>query len=139
MKFGWRKLHASLALAAALTGCVATGTKVSNEQALEFVRGSTTVRDVVAKLGQPTSRVTLANGESMLLYQYGEVQYRAATFVPIVGLFAGGADVRSNSVSFRFDAEGKLIDHTSAESQQGVGTGIASGNVQGRVPDQPKN
>lgn len=117
------------AVAVAVAGCAASGVKVSEAQINALQKGVTTADEVVHRFGSPTSRLRTSDGATTLVYSYAESSVRAATFVPVVNLFAGGADVRAQSVVLRFGPDGKLIDYTSSSTQTGTGTGIAAGNV----------
>lgn len=132
-----KKVLAGIAVLALIAGCAATGVKVSDEQLAKLKKGETTRSEVLATLGKPTMQMKLADGTSLLTYSYFEYSTRPATFIPIVGAFAGGADSRSNSVSLRFDANDKLIDNTSMSSEYGTGMGAAAGAI-APVEQQPR-
>lgn len=66
-----------------------------------------------------------ADGTTMLMYVYSEVSTRPSTFIPIVGAFVGGMDTKSNSVTLRFDKDGKLLYYSSSEIALGTASGIA--------------
>lgn len=122
--------------ALALTGCVSHGVQVSAEKVAQFKPGVTTEADVVAALGQP-STVTSANGQRIITYSGAQAQARPASFIPIVGLFAGGADVRYSMTMFKFGADGKLIDTSQTNGASGASTGFAAGTMP-PVADQPR-
>ena len=122
----------------ALAGCAATGVKVSEAQLSALHKGQTTVQETVALLGEPTSRVSPGDGSTTLVYVYAESKIRASSFVPIVGAFAGGSDVRSSMATLHFDAAGKLDNITSSSSQYGTGTGLAAGQVEPGQVQQPR-
>ena len=103
-------------LAAFVGGCASTGTKVETAQVNQFKRGVTTQADVIAALGEPNTRATLEDGSSQIGYVHAEMTTKAATFIPIVGMFAGGMDTQSNAVNFIFDANGKLKSTSSSSS-----------------------
>lgn len=132
-----RYLLASIAFAAALGGCAASGVKVSDDQLGSFVVGTTTEADVLGRLGTPTTRTRNSDGTVVLQYVYAEAQVRAATFVPIVGLFAGGTDVKSNAVNLTFGPDGKLKSSSSTASSYGTGMGASSGTT-GTATQQPR-
>ena len=133
-----QNIRAALVAMLALVGCAATGVKVSDDQLAGLRKGESTVEQVTAALGPPTTKTRLSNGMTILHYVYAEARVRGATFIPIVGAFAGGSDVRSNVAILRFDSAGKLIDVTSSESQRGTGTGFSAGPITpGQVP-QPR-
>lgn len=98
---------AALALALLLSGCATVGKEVSRDQMSGFKEGQTTQEEVISRLGQPTL-ITNSTDRTIMVYSFTHAQARPASFIPIVGLFAGGADVRSSSASFVFGKDGKL-------------------------------
>jgi outer membrane protein assembly factor BamE (lipoprotein component of BamABCDE complex) len=121
-----------------LAGCAATGVQVKPEQLSKFERGKTTYQEVVASLGKPNFTSMTADGARTATYFYAESSVQAATFIPIVGAFAGGADTRSNSVMMTFDRHGVLQNYTSSEGAMGTGTGFSAGTSVERVQNQPR-
>lgn len=73
----------------------------------------------------------------MLIYSFSHAQARPASFIPVVGLFAGGADVRSSSVVLTFDRLGILLDYSVHRSATGMGTGLSAGSYQAPDTSQP--
>ena len=73
-----------------------------------FKPGITTYARVETAMGEPTSVNMLQDGSRAVACGYSRVQTNAATFIPIVGLFAGGADVHSESVAFTFGPDGVM-------------------------------
>ncbi len=116
-----------LALATIITACAATGVKVDPSQTASFKPGQTTYAEVIAKLGPPTSQTQIGTGQRFISYTYARSAARPETFIPIVGAFVGGADTQAQSVMFRFDANGVLVDTTSSSHQMGSGTGFMAG------------
>ena len=98
-----------------VSGCATSGTLVSEKQTMEFQEGVTTEQEIREKLGEPTTIVTSGKGRT-LIYTGATYQTKAATFVPIVGLFAGGADTRSTSVTFIIGPDGKMQEMTRSET-----------------------
>ncbi|NQW81079.1 MAG: hypothetical protein HQ445_07880 [Polaromonas sp.] len=98
----------------ALSACASSGVRVSSDAAASFKTGESTEADIVAKLGKPTG-VFITNGVRMIQYAGMQYQTRAATFIPVVGLFAGGADMQMSQVLFQFDAQGKLAKTATSE------------------------
>jgi hypothetical protein len=116
-----------LCIALTLIGCASYGVQVKTEQLSSFKRGETTIEEVIAKLGKPTTISTKMDGTKEIAYIYSHAQARPETFIPYVGVFVGGVDARSSSVILTFDAEGKLTNFTSSEGQMGMSTGITGG------------
>jgi len=110
-----------------LSACGATsGAKVSQEQSSQFSKGKTTMDQVVASLGKPNSKTTKDDGDVLIQYVYVNTSVRGATFIPIVGLFAGGADTETEVSGFTFDKNGILKEITKRESSHGAS--LAGGN-----------
>ena len=122
-----------------LSACATVGREIKTEQLAELKKGETTVEQVVAKLGPPTSTSMNASGQRTLSYFFAHAQARPASFIPIVGAFAGGADSRSAVVVFIFGPDGKMMDYHASESSFGSGYGLAAGNyhAQPGSADQP--
>lgn len=128
-----------LPLALALSGCTSTGVQVDENALTSFEKGKTTINDVVARLGQPTSNILLNTGHRVIAYTYVQAQARPESFIPIIGPLVGGADSRFSSVSLTFDGNGILQSYSSTRSQFGTATGVAAGaTADDRIQDQPR-
>lgn len=106
-----------------LAGCAASGTQISEQAAMQFKEGVTTDAQIIAKLGQPTS-VSIYAGKRMLSYSGTQVKVKAASFIPIVGAFVGGADSQITIATYQIGSNGVLekIMYTSAGSGSRMGT-----------------
>ena len=125
--------------ALALGGCTSTGVQVDESALTSFQKGKTTINDVVAKLGQPTSNMLMDSGQRVIVYSYIQAQARPESFIPIIGPLVGGADSRFSNVSLTFDQNGILKTYSSTQSQFGSSNGVASGATpDDRVQDQPR-
>lgn len=125
------KSIATTLLIFALAGCAASGTQVSEQAALQFKEGETTEKQIVAKLGRPNS-VTIVEGKRLISYIGSQVQIKGASFIPIVGLFAGGADVQMTMATFHIDSNGVLekVSYTSGDAGTRNGTTPAETTAQ---------
>lgn len=119
-----------------LSACAASGVRVKPEHLSGFETGKTTPTDVIAKLGQPTSRSLSADGSQMLIYNYTAYQARPESFIPLIGPLVGGADVETSMVWLQFGPDGKLAHYTANGSAVGSGTNLTSPPTP-RTPDQP--
>lgn len=117
-------LAASLGL---LSACATSGTRVDQAQLGQFKPGVTTVADIESALGKPQSTNLASDGTRSIGYLYSHAQVKGATFIPIVGIFAGGATAQGSSVIFRFDTAGRLIDYHA--SQQDVDVNSVGGST----------
>jgi hypothetical protein len=100
-----RKLLILLGVVLGLAGCASSGTQVSMNTASKFKEGVTTENEIVAVLGRPSS-VTITSGQKSIVYSGGQCQTKAATFIPVIGIFAGGMDCQSSSIVFLLDGNG---------------------------------
>ncbi len=110
-----------------LAACASAGKKVDQETVSKFVKGKTTYAEVVQQLGKPTSSTIKSDGTRTAMYVYSQTQMKAATFIPIVGAFAGGSDTESTTTTLNFDKNTVLIDYTASESGLSGGSGFTSG------------
>jgi hypothetical protein len=120
--------HATIALcvlALGLTGCMSSGREVTYQEAAQFQKGVTTESEVIARLGQPNSIARLGDGTTIIVYAHIEASPDAVDYVPVVGLFAGGASAHSTTVTFTFGTDGRLRDYTSATANSVVHSGLA--------------
>lgn len=113
-----------------LSGCVSMGTPVSDSQMSMLKNGVTTESDVIARLGQPNGVGKTSDGKKVLTYNYAHASPTAISFVPIVGLFAGGSNVQSTIVTLNFDQAGILQDYSSTQTQTNGGIGMSSTGYQ---------
>jgi 20S proteasome alpha/beta subunit len=112
-----------LAAMTVLAGCAATGTQLSQSAALQFKEGQSTEAEVIAKLGPPTSTV-VSGGMKTLVYTGGQYQVKPATFIPIVGAMAGGADYSATSAVYQFDSAGVLVRASYSSTGSGSRMGV---------------
>ncbi|MBP6013481.1 MAG: hypothetical protein KBA31_14745 [Alphaproteobacteria bacterium] len=128
-----------LPLALAISGCTSTGVQVDESALTSFEKGTTTISDVIARLGKPTSNILLNTGQRIIGYTYIQAQARPESFIPIIGPLVGGADSHFSNVSLTFDQNGVLQSYASTQSQFGSANGVASGAAtDDRVQDQPR-
>jgi hypothetical protein len=109
-----------------LSSCASAGTNVDPAKVATFERGRTTIYQVEAALGPPNATTTLADGSQVDVYSYVHAQARPETFIPIVGPLVGGADARSQTVSFVFGPDGVLRSGSSSRSQIESGFGLSA-------------
>ena len=100
-------------------GCASIGNpKVADfNPATQIEYGKTTKAEIIAMLGEPNSKTYGPNGEEDWGYTYVQYQVKPATFIPVVGIFAGGSDVSGRNLIFIFDKNGVLQKQGSGESQ----------------------
>jgi outer membrane protein assembly factor BamE (lipoprotein component of BamABCDE complex) len=116
----------SLAALSLLVGCASAGTQVDPAKVATFQRGHTTAAEVQAVLGPPNTSTVAPDGSIMFVYVHARSQVRAATFIPYIGPFVGGADVSSQMVSFTFSPDGVLRGGSNSATQIGSGMGLTA-------------
>ncbi|WP_158913859.1 hypothetical protein [Caulobacter sp. S45] len=106
---------AALAVAMAVAGA-ASAADITDDQIAALKIGATTYSEIVAQFGKPMSVETSSDGSKTITYNSSHTHVKAATFVPIVGMFAGGArgDVSTNR--FEFNADGVLTKTWQSET-----------------------
>lgn len=133
------KTIAAAVLAVSLAGCASSGVRVNEQHLNSLEPGKSTLAETVSLLGAPTTRIRNADGTTTIMYVYAEAQTKAATFIPIVGLFAGGVDTNTSSVMLQFDKDGILTTQTTSDSAMGTAMGVAAQPSASQSPAEVKN
>jgi outer membrane protein assembly factor BamE (lipoprotein component of BamABCDE complex) len=91
-----------------LLGCASYGNKqITQQETVEKIEiGKTTKADVKALLGEPAEVIFSDNGDEDWAYIYSKSTVRATSFIPVVGIVAGGADTKTSTLKVRFNKEG---------------------------------
>lgn len=109
----------SVVYACFLVGCVSTDQVIKPEDISDFKLGVTTLQQVVARLGTPSSKSRLPDGSTFLVYAFTEPQSAATQWMPVIAPFVGGANPRSSSISFQFGTDGILNASNTVSSRLG--------------------
>lgn len=99
--------------------------------------GTTTYDEVVARFGKPVQLERSSDGTRTLTYTMIKTHTKLATFVPVVGLFAGGAKGSVVTDRFSFGPDGRLSNvwASDAEIECGIFGGCGSaGQAQASAP-----
>ena len=107
-----------------LISCTTVGNKeiTDSSKTSQIIEGKTTKADVLALLGEPNHVSNMLDGQEVWLYSYGRFTTRPATYIPIVGLFAGGGDMKTKSLSLIFDEKGILKKTSKGQIKGGGGS-----------------
>lgn len=118
------KIILCILASALLCGCASVGNNFDSRKVSEIKKGETTEPQLVALFGQPAQRGINEDGLVKLTWVYSESTVKGATFIPIVGAFAGGANVKTKMLTVRLDQSGKVsgYDYSGGETQAGSGT-----------------
>lgn len=120
-----------------LAGCAATGVQVSQEAATQFKEGQTTEAQITEKLGAPTS-TSIQGKVKTISYVGSQFRTNAASFIPFIGLFAGGSDYKTSVAAYQIDERGvlqKIIYSTHVGSSR---MGTTPAEMQAREPSAVK-
>lgn len=85
-------------------GCASWGNEQIRDQSVisQIQPGTTTKEEIRTLIGEPTEITFSDNGDETWKYVLSKTQMRASSFIPIVGLFTGGADMQSYTLTIRF-------------------------------------
>lgn len=121
------KVLLAITLILTLAGCASYGKRVDRTYADQLQKGVTTESEVLSALGQPMSVSYNSNGEKTLHYVHVKSQTKAISFVPIVGLFAGGADTESTTFLIIIDKDTGIVkDWNYSQSNSSMDTGVTA-------------
>jgi outer membrane protein assembly factor BamE (lipoprotein component of BamABCDE complex) len=88
-----------------------------------IVDGKSTKADVQTAYGDPNDTSFTDGGNEIWKYTYAYATPTAASFVPVVGIFAGGANVDKKTLVILFDKSGVVVKHTMSSSHEQVKRG----------------
>ena len=113
---------------ALIAGCASAGNEKVRTETMDTVsakvtKGVTTKNQVKALYGEPGSVSLTDAGSEVWHYEYAHAVANGASYVPIVGLFAGGANVTKNEVVFIFDKDNVMQNYTVHASESMVHRG----------------
>jgi outer membrane protein assembly factor BamE (lipoprotein component of BamABCDE complex) len=122
------RLIVVIALASGLSACVSAGNQVLKTADAEtvshsIVDGQSTKASVQASFGDPNDTSFTDGGNDVWKYSYAYGTPKAATFIPIVGIFAGGMDVDKKTLVILFDKSGVVVKHTMSVSHEQIQRG----------------
>lgn len=104
-----------------LAGCMTVGTKVDPNVVNTFQPGVTTISDAEAKLGQPNQVTHDSDGQTIVVYVYIKSHASGASYIPIVGIFAGKGISDNVSTSLTFDKQGRFVKSTTSQGHTEAG------------------
>jgi len=115
-----QKMVLVLVVMVSFLGCATAGNKQIAEASTvsKIEEGKSTKTDVRALVGEPTKVNFRADNTELWEYVYKRGQVRPATFIPVVGWFAGGVDVTGSTLTVLFNKDNVV---------QKVGSGRISG------------
>lgn len=118
-----------LAIVALITGCASAGKNYDSRKVTDIKKGETTEAELVGMFGKPETRGINSEGSVTLTWLYSEAHVKGATFVPLVGMFAGGVNSKTKTLLVRLDSSGKVASYDYS------GGGFETSNAPGRDPE----
>jgi len=132
MKYATRAL--ALCFLAGLAGCSSinneSGVQMSQDKVALIKKGVSTRADVETLLGPPMHVAMMPDGKRILSYTYTSTKVEghatAASYIPYVGLFAGGAkgegQTRVQSLQVMLNAQGVVDDYEFSDNTRNTTT-----------------
>lgn len=111
-----------------VTGCASVGRKLDESKIDQIKKGKTTRQEVLALVGSPDQMTHNGSGETTFTYLYARATATPATYIPIVGAFAGGANVQHQMLMVTFGSDGFVKDFISSYGATESGTGMSTGS-----------
>ena len=106
--------------ACASAGNMAIKEENENSVSSRIVEGKSTKQEVVAAYGQPSSSTFTDGGNEIWTYSYAHAYATGASYIPIIGIFAGGTNIQSKTLVIMFDKANIVVRFSMRESQQEV-------------------
>lgn len=119
-----------------VAGCATVGRKLDQSK-VEQIKTGSTQEDVTRLVGSPDRILRDAAGGSQWSYMFTIATPKPENFVPVVNLFASGANVRQQSLDLFFNASGVVTNLIQSTSATGVGVGASSGSAPSKESMRP--
>lgn len=123
------KVAEALLIFIVLSGCASTSgnQSINNETqqsiASKIFKGRTTEAEVLSLYGEPTGKNFVDSNKERWLYSLVKSKMTAATYIPIIGLFSNGTEMKAKSLSILFE-NGKVAKWSLSEGNDSVHNGI---------------
>jgi len=123
------KVAGSLLTIIVLSGCASTAgnQSIKNETqqsiASKIIKGRTTKQDISREFGDPTRKTTVDTNQDMWFYSIMNSNMSVMSYIPIVGIFSNGTDMKSKALTVTFQGD-KVANWTFSESNDTVHTGL---------------
>jgi outer membrane protein assembly factor BamE (lipoprotein component of BamABCDE complex) len=101
-------MYKSLFLLIFLVGCATAGNKIGMDKISQIKEGVTTKQEIVGLFGNPNADTLNGDGKEILMYVYGKYRAKPSTYIPIIGLMAGGGNMEQQALQILIDKNGKV-------------------------------
>ena len=123
-----KKILALALMASLIAGCASYGRKLDESAVDKIKKGETTRAEVLKSLGSPDQMTRNGSGDVTFQYMYVRATAKASSFIPIVGAFAGGANVQNQMVMVTFGQDGVVKDLISTYGANEMDSGLNTGS-----------
>jgi outer membrane protein assembly factor BamE (lipoprotein component of BamABCDE complex) len=139
----WLRASALVVLALGVVGCASSGNEVLKSQDATAVNqsiidGQTTREQVQLTYGQPSRVTFLSEKNEMWTYAWARASAQGQNFIPIVGVFARGYDVRAKELVVVFNEKNVVVRHAMTDNTRVVKAGLGNSGSEPPAPVQPK-
>ena len=107
-----------------LVGCASVGNEMNMADMNSIEKGKTTRQELIEMFGAPYSVGLNEDGNPTAIWVYSEARNTPQNFVPVVGLFAGRMETRTQQLVVIFDENDVVKSFTFNESDSPIKTGI---------------
>ncbi len=107
-----------------LAGCATVGKEIQADSLNKIHKGITTEKEVISLLGNPQTKTIGSDGKIIMLYQYTKVKNRTVNFIPVVGLLAGGMDMRTQMLTILIGENDKVDNFTLNDANTDINSGL---------------
>jgi len=111
-----------LGVALLCSGCWSYGAKIDDTKLAQIERGKSTRADVEALIGKPATVDFTDSGLEKWIYLHSRSQMRAASLIPVIGIVAGGADTKTETLTVLFNTGGVVMSYGKGEWAGGGGS-----------------
>lgn len=111
-----------------LVGCATVGRKLDPAAVEKIEKGKTTRQEVIELIGSPDQMTRDGDGNVTFSYMYVRATAKAESFIPVVGAFAGGANVQNQMVMVIFGPDSVVKDVISTYGATESGVGLSAGS-----------
>jgi hypothetical protein len=88
--------------------------------------------------GQPSRVTFLSEKNEMWTYAWARASAQGQNFIPIVGVFARGYDVRAKELVVVFNEKNVVVRHAMTDNTRVVKAGLGNSGGEPPAPVQPK-
>lgn len=116
-------------VAAVMSGCASVGVQQLKDESAstvseKIIKGKSTKDDVRKAFGDPTETSFTDGGNELWRYKYTHSTSKPQNFIPVINLFASGADVDKKELVVFFDDNGIVKNYSMQSSKEEVKNGI---------------